>query len=63
MGFSYLIAIIVQHSSCVVLTLRGRYDIEDLLSVMCYSDSSEHKYVHLSNGLIQSFEIRYMFRV
>ena len=27
------------------------------------SDSSERKYVHLSNGLIQSFEIRYTFRV
>ena len=27
------------------------------------SDSSERKYVHLSNGLIQSFEICYTFRV
>ena len=27
------------------------------------SDSSEQKYVHLSSGLIQSFEIRYTFRV
>ena len=27
------------------------------------SDSDERKYVHLSNGLIQSFEIHYMFRV
>ena len=28
-----------------------------------YSDSSERKYVHLSNGLVQSFEIRYTFTV
>ena len=27
------------------------------------NDSSERKYVHLSNGVIQSFEIRYTFRV
>ena len=27
------------------------------------SDSSDRKYVHLSNGLIQSFEIRHTFRV
>ena len=27
------------------------------------SDSSEQKYVHLSNGLIQNFEICYTFRV
>ena len=27
------------------------------------SDSSERKYVHLSNGLIQNFEIRYTFRI
>ena len=27
------------------------------------SDSGERKYVHLSNGLIQSFEIHYTFRV
>ena len=27
------------------------------------SDSSERKYIHLTNGLIQSFQIRYTFRV
>ena len=27
------------------------------------SDSSERKYVHLSNGLMQSFEICHTFRV
>ena len=27
------------------------------------NDNSEQKYIHLSNGLIQSFEIRYTFRV
>ena len=27
------------------------------------SDSSERKYIHLSDGLIQSFEIHYTFRV
>ena len=27
------------------------------------SDSREQKYVHFSNGLIQSFEIRYTLRI
>ena len=27
------------------------------------SDSGERRYVHLSNGLIESFEIRHTFRV
>ena len=51
------IAITVQRTSCVNLTIRGWYDTKDLLNVMYYSDSSEHKYVHLRSGLIQSFEI------
>ena len=51
---------------CSKLRHKHYYEVKDAM-IMCTNemncDSSEQKYAHLSNGLIQNFEIHYTFRI